>query len=82
MTRPGLASLWSGRRIHCISVTLATDATRPRVMAKYFSSLLSKGAEAFRHESADQAKQHNIILVKITAKAASIGENVLGGWCS
>lgn len=44
-------------------------------MAKYFSSLLSKGAEAFRHESADQAKQHSIILVKITAKAASIGEN-------
>lgn len=44
-------------------------------MAKYFTSLLLKGAEAFRHGSADQAKQHNIILVNITAKVASVGEN-------
>lgn len=59
----------------CISITLATDATRPQVTSKYFVSLLSKGAEAFRHESADQAKQHNILSVNVTAKAASTGEN-------
>lgn len=44
-------------------------------MAKYFASLLLKGAEAFRHELADQAKQHNILLVNIAAKVASVGEN-------
>lgn len=44
-------------------------------MAKYFVSLLLKGAEALKHESADQAKQHNIMLVNVTAKVASVGEN-------
>lgn len=34
-----------------------------------------KGAEAFGHQSADQAKQHNTILVSIIAKVAFVGEN-------
>lgn len=71
-----------GRRIYGLSVTLASDAIRSLVMAKYFASLLLKGAEVFRHELADQAKQHNIMLVNVTAKVASVGENVLGGCCS
>lgn len=53
---------------------LAADAIRPLVMTKYVALLL-KGTEAFRHESADQAKQHNMILVNITAKVTSVGQN-------
>lgn len=34
-----------------------------------------KGAEAFGHQSVDQAKQHNTILVSIIAKVALAGEN-------
>ena len=52
-----------------------TDAVRPPVMAKYLTSLLLKGAEAFRQELADQAKQHSITVVNVTAKVASVGEN-------
>jgi len=44
-------------------------------MAKYFAALLLKGAGAFRQESAGQAKQHSIVLVNITVKVASAGEN-------
>nr|XP_008168799.1 C-factor-like isoform X1 [Chrysemys picta bellii] len=65
-----------------LSITLATNTIGPLVMAKYFAPLLRKGTGAFGHQFADQAKQHRAILVNLTAKVGSIGDNALGGWYS
>ncbi|KAM7169158.1 pantothenate kinase 1 isoform 1-T1 [Macrochelys suwanniensis] len=58
-----------------LSITLATNTIGPLVMAKYFAPLLRKGTGAFGHQFADQAKQHRAILVNLTAKVGSIGDN-------
>ncbi|KAM9133817.1 C-signal-like isoform 2-T2 [Pangshura tecta] len=65
-----------------LSITLATNTIGPLVMAKHFAPLLRKGTGAFGHQFADQAKQHRAILVNLTAKVGSIGDNALGGWYS
>lgn len=48
-------------------------------MAKYFSPLLLKGSGAFGQQPAEKAKEHSGIIVNITAKVGSIGDN--GIWC-
>ncbi|XP_006121502.2 C-signal-like isoform X2 [Pelodiscus sinensis] len=65
-----------------LSITLATNTIGPLVMAKYFAPLLRKGTGAFGDQFPDQAKQHTAILVNLTAKVGSIGDNTLGGWYS
>lgn len=44
-------------------------------MAKYFSPLLLKGSGGFGQQPAEKAKQHSGIIVNITAKVGSIGDN-------
>lgn len=44
-------------------------------MAKYFAPLLQKGGGGFGQQPAERAKQHSGIIVNITAKVGSIGDN-------
>ncbi|CAF97043.1 unnamed protein product [Tetraodon nigroviridis] len=44
-------------------------------MAKYFAPLLQKGGGGFGRQPAERAKQHTGIIVNITAKVGSIGDN-------
>ncbi|XP_028279325.1 uncharacterized protein LOC114447317 isoform X1 [Parambassis ranga] len=62
--------------------TLTTNTVGPLVMAKYFVPLLQKGGGGFGQQPAETAKQHSGIVVNITAKVGSIGDNGLGGWYS
>ncbi|XP_029377325.1 uncharacterized protein LOC115055560 isoform X2 [Echeneis naucrates] len=62
--------------------TLTTNTVGPLVMAKYFAPLLQKGGGGFGQQPTEKAKQHNGIIVNITAKVGSIGDNGLGGWYS
>ncbi len=48
-------------------------------MAKYFAPLLQKGGGGFGQQPAEKAKQHSGIIVNITAKVGSIGDN--GRYC-
>ncbi|CAB1447179.1 unnamed protein product [Pleuronectes platessa] len=51
-------------------------------MAKYFAPLLQKGGGGFGQQPAEKPKQHSGLIVNITAKVGSIGDNGLGGWYS
>ncbi|XP_010866313.1 C-factor [Esox lucius] len=62
--------------------TLTTNTVGPLVMAKYFAPLLQKGSGAFGRQPPEKARQHSGIIVNITAKVGSIGDNDLGGWYS
>ncbi|XP_028279326.1 uncharacterized protein LOC114447317 isoform X2 [Parambassis ranga] len=55
--------------------TLTTNTVGPLVMAKYFVPLLQKGGGGFGQQPAETAKQHSGIVVNITAKVGSIGDN-------
>ncbi|KAK1164592.1 C-factor isoform X1 [Acipenser oxyrinchus oxyrinchus] len=84
------------RDVSCegLVATLTTNTVGPLVMAKYFSPLLMKGSGAFGQQTADESKHHSGILVNMTAKVGSIGDNRkcfkslwknktrLGGWYS
>lgn len=59
--------------------TLTTNTVGPLVMAKHFAPLLQKGGGGFGQQPAEKAKQHSGIIVNITAKVGSIGDN--GGCC-
>ncbi|KAL7873843.1 hypothetical protein AOLI_G00129140 [Acnodon oligacanthus] len=65
-----------------ITSTLATNTVGPLLMAKYFAPLLQKGTGQFGRQPSEKTKQHNGILVNMTARVGSIGDNVLGGWYS
>ncbi|XP_007244642.3 C-factor [Astyanax mexicanus] len=65
-----------------ITATLATNTVGPLLMAKYFSPLLKKGTGAFGQQPEDKAKQHSGVLVNMSARVGSIGDNALGGWYS
>ncbi|XP_058507816.1 C-signal [Solea solea] len=62
--------------------TLTTNTVGPLVMAKYFAPLLQKGGGGFGQQATEKAKQHSGIIVNISAKVGSIGDNALGGWYS
>ncbi|KAI1894355.1 hypothetical protein AGOR_G00114960 [Albula goreensis] len=62
--------------------TLTTNTVGPLLMAKYFSPLLLKGSGAFGQQPPEKSKQHSGIIVNMTAKVGSIGDNALGGWYS
>ncbi|XP_054456563.1 C-factor [Anoplopoma fimbria] len=62
--------------------TLTTNAVGPLLVGKYFSGLLQKGGGGFGQQPAERARQHSGIMVNITAKVGSIGDNGLGGWYS
>lgn len=55
--------------------TLTTNTVGPLIMAKYFAPLLQKGGGGFGQQPAERAKQHSGIIVNITAKVGSIGDN-------
>ncbi|XP_066549702.1 C-signal [Amia ocellicauda] len=65
-----------------VLATLSTNAVGPLVMARYFSPLLVKGSGGFGRQPQDQCQQHSGILVNMTARVGSIGDNGLGGWYS
>ncbi|NP_956847.1 uncharacterized protein LOC794398 [Danio rerio] len=62
--------------------TLTTNTVGPLVMAKYFAPLLQRGTGAFGLQPPEKDKQHNGIMVNMTARVGSIGDNALGGWYS
>ncbi|KAM7385330.1 hypothetical protein PAMP_001418 [Pampus punctatissimus] len=62
--------------------TLMTNTVGPLIMAKYFAPLLQKGSGGFGQQPAEKVKQHSGIIVNISAKVGSIGDNGLGGWYS
>ncbi|XP_075902107.1 C-signal [Nelusetta ayraudi] len=62
--------------------TLTTNTVGPLIMAKHFAPLLQKGGGGFGQQPAEKAKQHSGVVVNITAKVGSIGDNGLGGWYS
>ncbi|XP_056624035.1 C-factor [Triplophysa dalaica] len=62
--------------------TLTTNTVGPLVMVKYFAPLLQMGTGAFGQQPQEKAKQHSGIIVNMTAKVGSIGDNALGGWYS
>ncbi|XP_043118665.1 C-factor [Puntigrus tetrazona] len=62
--------------------TLTINAVGPLVMAKYFAPLLQKGTGAFGQQPPNKEKQHSGIIVNMTARVGSIGDNALGGWYS
>lgn len=55
--------------------TLMTNTVGPLVMVKYFAPLLQKGGGGFGQKPAEKARQHSGIIVNITAKVGSIGDN-------
>ncbi|KAG1971936.1 NAD(P)-binding Rossmann-fold superfamily protein [Pimephales promelas] len=57
--------------------TLATNTVGPLVMAKYFAPLLQKGTGAFGQQPPEKEKQHSGIIVNMTARVGSIGDNGL-----
>lgn len=57
--------------------TLATNTVGPLVMAKYFVPLLQKGTGAFGQQPPEKEKQHSGIIVNMTARVGSIGDNGL-----
>lgn len=57
--------------------TLTTNTVGPLIMAKHFAPLLQKGAGGFGQQPSEKAKQHSGVIVNITAKVGSIGDN---GW--
>lgn len=59
--------------------TLTTNTVGPLITAKHFAPLLQKGGGGFGQQPAEKAKQHSGIIVNITAKVGSIGDN---GWYS
>ncbi|XP_034408032.1 C-factor [Cyclopterus lumpus] len=62
--------------------TLMTNAVGPLIVAKYFAPLLQKGGGGFGCQPPEEEKRHSGIIVNITAKVGSIGDNALGGWYS
>lgn len=44
-------------------------------MAKYFAPLLQKGTGAFGQQFPEKEKQHSGIIVNMTARVGSIGDN-------
>jgi len=46
-------------------------------MAKYFAPLLQKGTGAFGQQPPEKEKQHSGIIVNMTARVGSIGDNGL-----
>nr|XP_060624735.1 C-signal-like [Anolis sagrei ordinatus] len=65
-----------------LALTLATNSIGPLVVAKYFTPLLLNGTGAFGRQSTDPGKKHQAILVNMSARVGSIGDNALGGWYS
>lgn len=47
------------------------------MMAKYFVPLLQKGTGAFGQQPLEKEKQHSGIIVNMTARVGSIGDNGL-----
>ncbi|XP_068590532.1 C-signal [Cebidichthys violaceus] len=62
--------------------TLTTNTVGPLVVAKYLAPLLQKGGGGFGQQPAEKSKRHSGVIVNITAKVGSIGDNGLGGWYS
>ncbi|KAJ3609968.1 hypothetical protein NHX12_022062 [Muraenolepis orangiensis] len=62
--------------------TVSTNTVGPLLMAKYFTPLLQQGAGAFGSQPPEKGRQHRAIIVNMTAKVGSIGDNALGGWYS
>lgn len=80
----------SGKHYTCIDVynlplqgiitTLTTNTVGPLIVAKHFAPLLQKGGGGFGQQPAERAKQHSGIIVNITAKVGSIGDNGIIRW--
>ncbi|XP_076045695.1 C-signal-like [Oratosquilla oratoria] len=62
--------------------TLRVNTLGPLMMAKYFGPLLMAGGGTIGKKSSDPRKAHAGILVNMSARVASIGDNRLGGWYS
>ena len=55
--------------------TVSTNTVGPLLMAKYFSPLLMRGGGAFGAQPSERSRQHRGLLVNMTARVGSIGDN-------
>jgi len=62
--------------------TLSTNTVGPVLMAKHFSPLMIKGQGLVGQQATDPKGRHTSVLVNMSAKVGSIGDNGLGGWYS
>ncbi|CAL8259073.1 unnamed protein product [Lota lota] len=65
-----------------VLATVTTNTVGPLLMAKYFTPLLQQGAGLFGSQPPESGRQHRGLIVNMTAKVGSIGDNALGGWYS
>lgn len=62
--------------------TFSTNTVGPLLMAKHFSPMLLKGQGLVGQQAADPKARHSSVIVNMSAKVGSIGDNGLGGWYS
>lgn len=65
-----------------LMATLATNTVGPLILAKSLAPLLQKGNGSFGAKTGDPKSQHKGVIVNMSAKVGSIGDNALGGWYS
>lgn len=62
--------------------TFAVNTLGPLMMAKHFSPILMAGEGTIGQQAADPKRRHTAVLVNMSARVGSIGDNRLGGWYS
>ncbi|XP_063850674.1 C-signal-like [Scylla paramamosain] len=62
--------------------TFTVNTFGPLVMAKYFGPLLQAGQGSIGRQAAEARQQHAAVVVNMSARVGSIGDNKLGGWYS
>lgn len=65
-----------------LATTMATNAIGPLIIAKSVAPLLQKGNAAFSHQRLQSKKDFRGVIVNMSARVGSIGDNGLGGWYS
>jgi len=66
-----------------LAATMATNAIGPLLIAKSVAPLLQKGSAGFSQQQQQQPKKdYRGVIVNMSAKVGSIGDNGLGGWYS
>ena len=66
-----------------LAATMATNAVGPLIIAKSVAPLLQKGNAAFsQQQRLLDKKDYRGVVVNMSARVGSIGENGLGGWYS
>ncbi|XP_063586412.1 C-signal-like [Penaeus indicus] len=68
--------------LQALQETVTVNTLGPLLMAKYFSPLLGAGNGTFGRQAQSAKENHAAVLVNMSARVGSIGDNRLGGWYS